>query len=245
MDTIALHALAQKLADHWPCVVWAYPAGLPTMFSDTTAQSVTVLQSIGVLDVNLKITDSFKTAVAVAANGRKVEAMAGADFMNIAHAFAGNGGVSTGDETEKNMTLVGILGCALAFLIGLIVREFLPSYFRKKGENLLTKEDIAELKTCRKVSSIGLTRSSRIRSSAMIRASLLSISVLPRIRKRSRCGANFWPKFMAKKSVQLWSDAKHGGRRNVCISNPVFEMRSSGRTRQLARIMDIRSRVST
>ncbi|MGF6575091.1 hypothetical protein ABH945_007220 [Paraburkholderia sp. GAS333] len=48
------------------------------------------------------------------------------------------------------MTLVGILGCALAFLIGLIVREFLPGYLRKKGENLATKEDIAELTNLQK-----------------------------------------------------------------------------------------------
>ncbi|MFM0616188.1 hypothetical protein PQR37_19165 [Paraburkholderia nemoris] len=88
MDTAALHDLAQKLAENWPCVVWAYPAGLPTMFNAATAQSVKVLQSIGVLDVNLKIVDSFKTAVAVAANGKEIGAMADADFLNIAHAFA-------------------------------------------------------------------------------------------------------------------------------------------------------------
>lgn len=94
MDTAALHDLAQKLADNWHCVVWAYPAGLPTMFDAATAQSVTVLQSIGVLDVDLKITDSFKTAVAAAANGREVGAIAGPDFLSVAHAFAGDDGGS-------------------------------------------------------------------------------------------------------------------------------------------------------
>lgn len=43
------------------------------------------------------------------------------------------------------MTLVDILIGILAFLLGLLVREFVPSYFRKKGENLATKEDIAEI----------------------------------------------------------------------------------------------------
>lgn len=43
------------------------------------------------------------------------------------------------------MTLVDILVGILAFLIGLLVREFLPGYFRKKGENLATNEDVAEI----------------------------------------------------------------------------------------------------
>ncbi|WP_176060228.1 hypothetical protein [Paraburkholderia sp. BCC1876] len=42
--------------------------------------------------------------------------------------------------------LIGIL----AFLLGLLVRDFLPSYFRKKGENLATKEDIAEITAAQK-----------------------------------------------------------------------------------------------
>lgn len=94
MDTPALHDLAQKLSDNWSCVVWAYPAGLPMGFSDATARSATVLQSIGVLDVDLKITDSFKAAVDVAATGREVNTIAGDDFLNIAHAFAGDDRVS-------------------------------------------------------------------------------------------------------------------------------------------------------
>jgi hypothetical protein len=88
MDTAAMHDLAQKLGENWPCVVWAYPAGLPTMFNAATGQSVKLLQSIGVLDVNLKIVDAFKTAVAVATDGKEIGAMADADFLNIAHAFA-------------------------------------------------------------------------------------------------------------------------------------------------------------
>ena len=34
---------------------------------------------------------------------------------------------------------------ALIFLAGLFAHEFLPSYLKKKGENLATKEDIQEL----------------------------------------------------------------------------------------------------
>jgi hypothetical protein len=90
METAALHDLAQKLAENWSCVTWAYPAGLPAMFDAVTSRSVQVLQSIGVLDVNLKITDEFKTAVAVATHGKEIDAMAGADFLNIAHAFQGD-----------------------------------------------------------------------------------------------------------------------------------------------------------
>lgn len=48
------------------------------------------------------------------------------------------------------MTLVDILIGILAFLGGLLVREFLPGYFRKKGENLATKEDITELTNLQK-----------------------------------------------------------------------------------------------
>jgi hypothetical protein len=33
----------------------------------------------------------------------------------------------------------------LIFIIGLLIGKFLPSYFNKKGENLATKEDIAEI----------------------------------------------------------------------------------------------------
>ncbi|MBU9589606.1 hypothetical protein [Burkholderia multivorans] len=48
------------------------------------------------------------------------------------------------------MTFVNILIGILAFLIGLLSRQFLPSYFRKKGENLATKEDITELTNLQK-----------------------------------------------------------------------------------------------
>ncbi|QBR04348.1 hypothetical protein [Paraburkholderia pallida] len=48
------------------------------------------------------------------------------------------------------MTLVDVLIALLAFLIGVVVREFLPGYFRKKGENLATKEDVAEITNLQK-----------------------------------------------------------------------------------------------
>jgi hypothetical protein len=38
-----------------------------------------------------------------------------------------------------------IIWVALAFIVGLFFNRFLPSYFQKKGENLATKEDLAEL----------------------------------------------------------------------------------------------------
>lgn len=43
------------------------------------------------------------------------------------------------------MTYADILIASLAFLIGLVLREFLPGYFQKKGENLATKQDVAEI----------------------------------------------------------------------------------------------------
>jgi hypothetical protein len=43
------------------------------------------------------------------------------------------------------MNLVSVLFMSMAFLLGLLIREFMPGYFRKKGENLATKEDIAEI----------------------------------------------------------------------------------------------------
>jgi hypothetical protein len=33
----------------------------------------------------------------------------------------------------------------VAFVVGLFVKSYLPSYFKKKGENLATKEDIADI----------------------------------------------------------------------------------------------------
>ena len=42
--------------------------------------------------------------------------------------------------------MVIYLICAIiSFLLGLFVKDYLPSYFNKKGENLATKEDIAEI----------------------------------------------------------------------------------------------------
>lgn len=38
-----------------------------------------------------------------------------------------------------------ILYLAIAFLVGLFVREFLPSYLREKGKNLATKEDVEKI----------------------------------------------------------------------------------------------------
>jgi hypothetical protein len=43
------------------------------------------------------------------------------------------------------MTFVYSLIAIAFFLLGLLVREFLPSYLRKKAENLATKEDIAQI----------------------------------------------------------------------------------------------------
>ncbi|MDL2324636.1 hypothetical protein LJC61_05740 [Ruminococcaceae bacterium OttesenSCG-928-A16] len=40
---------------------------------------------------------------------------------------------------------VYILLCLASFLLGLFVKDFLPNYMKKKGENLATKQDIAEI----------------------------------------------------------------------------------------------------
>ena len=37
------------------------------------------------------------------------------------------------------------LALFVAFLVGLLVREFLPSYLREKGRNVATKQDISEI----------------------------------------------------------------------------------------------------
>jgi len=43
---------------------------------------------------------------------------------------------------RRLMTTEHILYLSVAFLLGLLLREFLPSYIREKGKNLATKEDI-------------------------------------------------------------------------------------------------------
>ncbi len=44
-----------------------------------------------------------------------------------------------------NLDETSILYSVIAFLIGLIVKSYLPAYFSKKGENLATKEDVEEI----------------------------------------------------------------------------------------------------
>lgn len=43
------------------------------------------------------------------------------------------------------MNLVDIVIGLLGLFVGYVCRDFFPSYFRKKGENLATKQDIAEI----------------------------------------------------------------------------------------------------
>jgi hypothetical protein len=43
------------------------------------------------------------------------------------------------------MHLVNVLLGFSCFVLGMVVREFVPSYFRKKDENLATKEDVAKI----------------------------------------------------------------------------------------------------
>lgn len=38
-----------------------------------------------------------------------------------------------------------IIWIVVAFIVGLLLNNFLPEYFRKKGENLATKEDISDI----------------------------------------------------------------------------------------------------
>jgi hypothetical protein len=48
-------------------------------------------------------------------------------------------------NTRKGKNLDNYLVEIFVFIIGLFIGKFLPSYFNKKGENLATKEDIAEI----------------------------------------------------------------------------------------------------
>ena len=41
--------------------------------------------------------------------------------------------------------LVIVLDVVATFLLGLFLKNYLPSYIQKKGENLATKEDIQEI----------------------------------------------------------------------------------------------------
>ncbi len=44
-----------------------------------------------------------------------------------------------------NMEIMNFLWLIIGFLFGFIVNNYLPAYFSKKGENLATKEDIANI----------------------------------------------------------------------------------------------------
>lgn len=41
--------------------------------------------------------------------------------------------------------LIIILNAAFVFILGIFIKNYLPSYMDKKGENLATKKDIAEI----------------------------------------------------------------------------------------------------
>lgn len=61
------------------------------------------------------------------------------------------------------MNLEQILLYPACFLIGLLVSAYVPSYFKKKGENLATKEDIEEI--TKKIESVKADISQRLQVS--------------------------------------------------------------------------------
>ncbi|CAG9268524.1 hypothetical protein [Paraburkholderia unamae] len=81
--------LACLLETYWPLVVAAHPAGLPMKFIAESAPKVAVLQSIGVLDMFLKVDDDFNKVVSEVANGRGVDSLTRDDFRIIASLYAG------------------------------------------------------------------------------------------------------------------------------------------------------------
>ncbi|WP_321813264.1 MULTISPECIES: hypothetical protein [unclassified Paraburkholderia] len=88
MDATQQLDLASLLETHWPLIVEAYPAGLPMASIGGSAPKVAVLQSIGVLDMLLKIDDDFRKTVSAVAEGRDVNALTEADFRTIASRYA-------------------------------------------------------------------------------------------------------------------------------------------------------------
>lgn len=88
MDLTQQLDLACLLETHWQLVVEAYPAGLPMIFTGDAAPKVAVLQSIGVLDMLLKVDDDFTRVVSGVANGRDVDSLTSADFRTIASRYA-------------------------------------------------------------------------------------------------------------------------------------------------------------
>ena len=57
-------------------------------FIGESAPKIAVLQSIGVLDMLLKIDDDFRKVVSAVANGRDVNSLTNADFRIIASLYA-------------------------------------------------------------------------------------------------------------------------------------------------------------
>ncbi|HEV3432014.1 MAG TPA: hypothetical protein VG320_29390 [Paraburkholderia sp.] len=88
MDLSQQLDLAGLLESHWPLVVQAYPAGLPMVFTGESAPKIATLQSIGVLDMLLKVDDDFKRVVSEIANGREVNMLGITDFRAMASLYA-------------------------------------------------------------------------------------------------------------------------------------------------------------
>jgi len=88
MDLAQQHDLAGLLETHWPLVVEAWRAGLPMVSIGRPAPKVTVLQSIGVLDMRLKIDDDFHKVASAVANGGNVDTLTKDDFNLIASRYA-------------------------------------------------------------------------------------------------------------------------------------------------------------
>jgi len=62
---------------------------------------------------------------------------------------------------------------AAAFIVGLFANSFLPAYFKRKGENLATKDDIAEITT--KIESVKYDYAHQLESVKAGMSALLSV----------------------------------------------------------------------
>jgi hypothetical protein len=88
MDINQQQDLAQLLETYWPLVVEAFPAGLPMTSMGESAPKVAVLQSIGVLDMQLRVDDDFRRVVSAIADGRDLKLLINSDFQLVAASYA-------------------------------------------------------------------------------------------------------------------------------------------------------------
>jgi hypothetical protein len=120
------------------------------------------------------------------------------------------------------MTSINILIAAAAFFAGLVVREFLPSYLRRKGENLATKEDIAAITELQK--AVEHRFNELLEDSKQRHA--LRLAALDRRLAAHQEAFSLWRELLAGatpiRSVLSCLDARNGGKGIACIWNLGF-----------------------